>query len=92
MKKYKRISIDVEAQQYFPYSEIDVDGFRNIIEEVLDPTTSTVIQIVKRAVIERGDQTLDVGPGDWVVQYQDESVSVKKNRDFTGDFAESSPD
>ena len=91
MKKYKRISIEIEAEQFFPYLEIEVDGFRNIIDEVLDPTTSSVIQVVTRAVIERDGNTLEVRPGDWVIQHQDESVSVKSNRDFTSDF-EASPD
>jgi len=88
MKKYKRLQLTVNAEQYFPYLDIDVKGFKNIIEEVLDPSTMDKIQIVRRAEIIGEKKPLEVGPGDWVVEYPDGSVSIRANKDFMADFIE----
>lgn len=89
MKKYKRIPVEVKAEQYFPYREIEIEGFKNIVEEVLAPISMTKMAIVRRAEIVRGDKTLEIGPGDWVIEYPDGSVTIRSNRDFNADFSDS---
>lgn len=86
MKKYKRIPILVKAEQYFPYVEIDIKGFQNIVEEVLDAGTMQKIQIVRKAEIITEDKTLEIGPGDWIVEFPDGSVSIRSNYAFMADF------
>lgn len=89
MKKYKRIPLEVRAEQYFPYLEIEIEGFKNIVEEMLDPINMKTIQIVRKAEIVRDDKSIEIGPGDWILQYPDRTVRIKSNRDFIADFNDS---
>jgi len=92
MKKYKRIALEVQAEQYFPYKKIAVEGFSNVIEEMLNDKTMEKTSVVKRAEIVRGDIKLNVLPGDWVVIMPDGAVSLRKCAEFSADFVDASFD
>jgi hypothetical protein len=86
MKKYERIPIEVEAQQYFPYILIDVDGFSNIEETVLDSKTLEDKTIVHRGEIRQGDTVMSLDAGEWVLVLPDGTVTKKTHVDFTSSF------
>lgn len=88
MKKYSRLPLSVEAQQYFPYSKIDVDGFRNIEEDVLDEQTMEKKRVVLGGEIVQGDVKISLSPGDWVLVLPNQSVTIRKDAEFSTDFIE----
>ena len=88
MKKYKRIELTVEAQQYFPYTKIDIDGFRNIVEKVLDKDTMQEKQVVVAGEIRRNDSALTLNPGDWVLVLPNGNIQVRQDHEFSSDFQE----
>lgn len=89
MKKYKRIELQVEADQYFAYKLIDVEGFRNIPTEYLDKDTMEKKTAVLHGVIEIGDKSIKLHPGDWVLKLPDGKIQVRKPAEFMADFVES---
>ena len=92
MKNYTRLPLSVKAEQYFPYSTISIEGFRNIEEEVLDEKTMEKKTIVVRGELVLGDVTLSLSPGDWVIIFSDNTVKVRSNAIFVADFIEDLPE
>ena len=88
MKKYTRIPLEVQADQYFPYKAIEVDGFRNVTEEMLDEKTMEKTMVVNRAEIIQGEHRVHISPGDWVVVLPGDIVTIRKNNQFKTDFIE----
>lgn len=91
MKNYNRIPLKVKAEQYFPYVNIAIEGFRNILEDMLDEKTMEKQSVCIRAEIVIGDSKLDLHPGDWVIQFPDGTITIRSNANFTSDFAEDTP-
>lgn len=88
MKKYKRIELQVKADQYFGYNKIDVEGFQNVVTEYLDKDTMQKKSGVFHAVIQIGDKSMRVEPGNWVVQLPNGKIQVREHDQFTSDFVE----
>lgn len=76
MRKYKTIPKTIKAQQYFAGMEIAIDGFENIEETFIDQATSQLAVIVRKAEIERNGGKVTLTKGDWLIEYEDESVDV----------------
>ena len=91
MRKFNRIPLSVEAVQYFPYLEINLPGFRNLVEELLEQSTMLPVKIVRKAIISQDfpdgkTKDIEIFPGDWIVKFPDGKVTVRKNMDFDKDF------
>jgi len=76
MRKYKTIPKTIKAQQYFAGMEIAIDGFENIEETFIDQATSQLAVIVRKAEISRNGGKVTLTKGDWLIEYEDESVDV----------------
>ena len=88
MKKYKRIEMIVEADQYWAMKKMDLPGFRNIIEKVLVPGTMEY-----KTICESGEFTVDgiqvpLDPGDYIIKTPDGRHIVKKFHEFSSEFVE----
>jgi len=89
MKKFKRPVKIVEAEQYFPYAKIDVDGFENIMQEVLDKETMEKFVVVTSAkIVIPESEDIILNPGDWVIKNQNGNIQKMCNKDFMDNYTE----
>lgn len=91
MEKFTRVATEVTAIQWFPYKMIEVEGFKNVIEELTRGGGMDKVNVVMRAEIEMEDKKkLSIFPTDWVVLFPGQVIMVMKSEEFMNTFVKNS--
>lgn len=89
MEKYTRIAIEVEAIQWYPRKELNIDGFQNIEETFFDQTGKQRVTVDKAEIvriINDKEYKLQLDWGDWVLFMPNGGMTIVKDSDFQSSF------
>ena len=91
MEKFTRVAIECQAVQWFPYKQIEVNGFKNITEELTRNGGMDKVNVVLRAEVDLGEgRKLSIFPTDWIVLLPGDTITIMKSEEFMNTFVKTS--